>query len=55
MSLISGIVLCPIVRTSKKPDRVESIYSKGCNMTQGKADSDGHDDYHNESQQETTR
>ena len=32
--LISGIVLCLIVR-GKKADRVESIYSKGCNMTQG--------------------
>ena len=34
LCLISGIVLCLIVR-GKKADRVESIYSKGCNMTQG--------------------
>ena len=50
--LISGIVLCLIVR-GKKADRVESIYSKGCNMTQGWPDSNGHDDYDNASKQKT--
>ena len=50
--LISGIVVCLIAR-GKKADRVESIYSKGCNMTQGWSDTSGHDDNDNASKQKT--
>ena len=50
--VISGIVVCLIAR-GKKADRVESIYSKGCNMTQGWSDSSGHDDNDNASKQKT--
>ena len=50
--VISGIVVCLIAR-GKKADRVESIYSKGCNMTQGWSDTSGHDDNDNASKQKT--
>ena len=52
LCLISGIVLCLIGR-GKNADRVESIYSKGCNMTQGWPGSSGHDDNDNASKQKT--
>ena len=55
MCLISGIVLCLIVRPGKKADRVASIYSKGCKMTYGEADSNGHDDNDNATQEKHTQ
>ena len=50
MSDIWYCVVC-LIGAGKKVDRGESIYSKGCNMTQGSPDSTGHDDNDNATKQ----